>query len=91
MSPGRRDHFARFTTSVRRGLGGASAALATTDGRWALVSTSMTALVAGAIAWMAMGVVPLDRPMVAPGRSMTQLPGPVPTIGDVPKMRTAAA
>jgi hypothetical protein len=59
----------RFTGRIKRGLGGASAALATTDGRWALVSTSMTALVAGAIAWMAMGVVPLDRPMVAPGRS----------------------
>ncbi|HKU65733.1 MAG TPA: M23 family metallopeptidase [Rhizomicrobium sp.] len=60
---------ARFTFSIRRGLDGAGAALATTDGRWALVSTSMTALVAGAIAWMAMGMMPVDRPMVAPGRS----------------------
>ena len=71
LSPNRRDtsHFARFTFRVKRGLGGASAALATTDGRWALVSTSMTALVAGALAWMAMGTMPVDRPMVAPGRS----------------------
>ena len=55
--------------SLRRGLNSASAALATTDGRWAVVSTSLTALVAGAIAWMAMGMMPVDRPMVAPGRS----------------------
>jgi len=55
--------------SLRRGLNTAGAALATTDGRWAVVSTSLTALVAGAIAWMAMGMMPVDRPMVAPGRS----------------------
>ncbi len=53
----------------RRRLNGASAVLATTDGRWALVSTSLTALVAGAIAWMAVGMLPVNRPMVAPGRS----------------------
>ncbi|MFO1246798.1 MAG: M23 family metallopeptidase [Alphaproteobacteria bacterium] len=63
----------RATTGIsgtlRRGLNGASAALATTDGRWALVSTSMTALVAGALAWMAVGMMPVSRPMVSPGRS----------------------
>src|SRR6185369_2073224 len=69
LSPRHTSHIARFTGRIRRGLGGASAALATTDGRWALVSTTMTALVAGAIAWMAMGMMPVDRPMVAPGRS----------------------
>jgi len=71
LSPNLRDasHLARLAFRIRRVLGGASAALATTDGRWALVSTSMTALVAGAIAWMAMGTMPVDRPMVAPGRS----------------------
>jgi murein DD-endopeptidase MepM/ murein hydrolase activator NlpD len=58
-----------FTASLRRSLNGAGAALATTDGRWAVVSTSMTALVAGAIAWMAVGMMPVTRPMVAPGRS----------------------
>ncbi|HKB95277.1 MAG TPA: hypothetical protein VKB94_00430, partial [Rhizomicrobium sp.] len=58
-----------FTTNMRRRLNGAGAALATTDGRWAVVSTSLTALVAGAIAWMAMGMMPVTRPMVAPGRS----------------------
>jgi murein DD-endopeptidase MepM/ murein hydrolase activator NlpD len=61
--------FARFATRVRRGLGGASAVMATTDGRWALVSTSMAVLVSAAIAWMAIGMMPVDRPMVAPGRS----------------------
>ncbi|HEX4272469.1 MAG TPA: M23 family metallopeptidase [Rhizomicrobium sp.] len=55
--------------SFRRRLNGASAVLATTDGRWALVSTSLTALVAGAIAWMAVGMLPVTRPMVAPGRA----------------------
>ncbi len=71
MNPTPRDfsQLVRLAGRLKRGLGGAGEALATTDGRWALVSTSMTALVAGAIAWMAMGVVPLDRPMVAPGRS----------------------
>jgi murein DD-endopeptidase MepM/ murein hydrolase activator NlpD len=58
-----------FTITMRRRLNGAGAALATTDGRWALVSTSLTALVAGAIAWMAVGMMPVTRPMVAPGRS----------------------
>src|SRR6185437_8528765 len=37
--------------------------------RWALVSTSLTALVAGAIAWMAVGTMPIARPLVSPGRS----------------------
>ncbi|HEX4178269.1 MAG TPA: M23 family metallopeptidase, partial [Rhizomicrobium sp.] len=55
--------------SFRRRLNGAGAVLATTDGRWALVSTSLTALVAGAIAWMAVGMLPVTRPMVAPSRS----------------------
>jgi murein DD-endopeptidase MepM/ murein hydrolase activator NlpD len=58
-----------MTAGLRRSLNGAGAALATTDGRWALVSTSLTALVAGAIAWMAVGMMPVSRPMVSPGRS----------------------
>jgi murein DD-endopeptidase MepM/ murein hydrolase activator NlpD len=48
---------------------GAGGALATTDGRWAAVSTATTLVVAGAVAWMAMGVMPVSRPMVAPGRA----------------------
>ncbi len=73
MNPGRRSRSifaqANLTGRVRRGWNGAGAALATTDGRWALVSTSLTALVAGAIAWLAVGMMPISRPMVAPGRS----------------------
>jgi murein DD-endopeptidase MepM/ murein hydrolase activator NlpD len=33
-------------------------ALSTTDGRWALVSTSLTAVIAGSVAWLAMGTLP---------------------------------
>ena len=39
-------------------------ALATTDGRWTFVSTSLSLLVAGAITWMAVGTLPVSRPMV---------------------------
>jgi murein DD-endopeptidase MepM/ murein hydrolase activator NlpD len=49
---------------VRRRLNGAGAALATTDGRWAVVSTGMTLLVAGTISLMAMGTMPASNPMV---------------------------
>jgi len=58
-----------FIATMRRGLNGASAVMATPDGRWAVVQTSLTALVAGAIAWMAVGMMAVSHPMVAPGRS----------------------
>jgi len=48
----------------------ARAALVTTDGRWAAVSTGMTALVAGAVTWMAIGTLP----MTAPSVSATHIP-----------------
>ncbi len=44
--------------SVRRSFRGASAALSTTDGRWAVVSTSITGLVAGSMAWLAASAMP---------------------------------
>src|SRR5579863_8589798 len=45
-------------------------ALATTDGRWALVSTSLSLLVAGAVTWMAVGTLPVTGPLVgAPSRT----------------------
>ena len=47
-------------THVRR----FGAALATTDGRWALVSTSLSLLVAGSITWMAIGTLPVSGPLV---------------------------
>jgi len=48
---------ARFE-DLRGRAGGAAAALASPDARWALVSTSVTALVAGAVAWLAVGAMP---------------------------------
>ena len=36
----------------------AASALGSTDGRWAVVSTSVTALIAGSIAWLAAGTMP---------------------------------
>jgi murein DD-endopeptidase MepM/ murein hydrolase activator NlpD len=44
-------------TGLHRRTRTASAALSTTDGRWALVSTSITALVAGSMAWLAAGAM----------------------------------
>ena len=52
-----------------RRMTGAGAALATTDGRWAVVQSGMLAMVVGAIAWMAVGTLPVSHPMTAPGRS----------------------
>ncbi|MEI9886872.1 MAG: peptidoglycan DD-metalloendopeptidase family protein [Rhizomicrobium sp.] len=43
---------------VRHSLRAASAALSTTDGRWAVVSTTITGLVAGSMAWLAAGAMP---------------------------------
>lgn len=54
---------------LHRGMTGAGAAMTTTDGRWVIVSTSLTGLVAGALAWMAVGMMAVNHPMVAPGRS----------------------
>lgn len=39
-------------------------ALATTDGRWTLVSTSLSLLVAGSITWMAIGTLPVSSPLM---------------------------
>ncbi|MEI9989816.1 MAG: peptidoglycan DD-metalloendopeptidase family protein [Rhizomicrobium sp.] len=43
---------------MRRSLNAATSALATTDGRWALVSTTITGLVAGSMAWLAASALP---------------------------------
>jgi len=48
---------ARFE-GLRRSASGAAIALASPDARWALVSTSVTAMVAGAVAWLAAGAMP---------------------------------
>ncbi len=58
---------ASLTLNHVRRVGGA---LATTDGRWALVSTSLSLLVAGAVTWMAVGTLPVTGPLVgAPSRT----------------------
>jgi murein DD-endopeptidase MepM/ murein hydrolase activator NlpD len=46
----------------RRSARNAAAALSTTDGRWALVSTSLTAMIAGTVAWLAVGTMPPLKP-----------------------------
>jgi murein DD-endopeptidase MepM/ murein hydrolase activator NlpD len=53
--------FARFLNGWRRSTGSTAAVLSTTDGRWAMVSMSVTALVAGTIAWLAMGTMPIGN------------------------------
>jgi murein DD-endopeptidase MepM/ murein hydrolase activator NlpD len=50
--------FEKFLADWRRSARNAASALSTTDGRWAIVSMSVTALVAGSIAWLAMGTMP---------------------------------
>ena len=42
----------------QRAAGAAASVLSTTDGRWAVVSTMATVLVAGSIAWLAAGTAP---------------------------------
>ena len=49
-------------------------ALSTTDGRWALVSTSLTALIAGTIAWLAVGTTPPLQVSQSTGTHTTFLP-----------------
>ncbi len=46
-----------FVTSWRQAAKTAAATFSSPDGRWALVSTSATALIAGSIAWLAAGIV----------------------------------
>jgi murein DD-endopeptidase MepM/ murein hydrolase activator NlpD len=66
------------TTSVigewRKSANASAAVLATTDGRWAMVSTSLTALIAGSIAWLAVGTMPPMRAHLATHSQTTFLP-----------------
>ncbi len=50
--------FGTHRSSWRRSAQNATSALTTTDGRWAVVSTSVTALIAGTVAWLAAGTMP---------------------------------
>jgi murein DD-endopeptidase MepM/ murein hydrolase activator NlpD len=58
----------------RRSVGGLSQALSSPDGRWALVSTSLTAVVAGTVAWLAMGTLPPSASLGAGQREHGLLP-----------------
>src|SRR3954471_22589602 len=49
---------AQFAETWRRSADAATQVLASPDGRWALVSTSVTALIAGSVAWLAAGLTP---------------------------------
>jgi murein DD-endopeptidase MepM/ murein hydrolase activator NlpD len=48
----------RLAFDLRRSARAAAKALSTTDGRWAVVSTSITGLVAGSMAWLAASAMP---------------------------------
>jgi murein DD-endopeptidase MepM/ murein hydrolase activator NlpD len=61
-----------YRTSFRDRTRRFGARLATTDGRWALVSSSITIMVAGAIGWMAVGTMPLPGSSLRTNR--TSLP-----------------
>ena len=47
-----------FVSTLRSTLRATAGALATTDGRWAIVSTTITGLVAGSMAWLAASALP---------------------------------
>jgi murein DD-endopeptidase MepM/ murein hydrolase activator NlpD len=59
----------------RRPFEGLTQALSSPDGRWALVSTSLTALIAGTVAWLAIGTLP---PSAALGNAATRQHGLMP-------------
>ncbi len=54
--------FQAFLSNWRRSRGGVRAIFEGEDTRWALVSTSVTALVAGSVAWLAAGTIPQTAP-----------------------------
>lgn len=56
--------FLRQAQRTGNSLRGSTATLSTQDSRWTLVSTSLTAVVAGAIGWMAMGTMPPSTPRI---------------------------
>jgi murein DD-endopeptidase MepM/ murein hydrolase activator NlpD len=54
----------------RRSARAAEQILASNDARWALVSTSVTALIAGSVAWLAAGLMPESHPYGAHDRTL---------------------
>jgi len=67
--------FESFLNPWRQSARSATQTLSSTDGRWALVSTSITAVIAGSMAWLAVGTaVPLSSQSLGPGRSHVLMP-----------------
>ncbi|MBI3676153.1 MAG: peptidoglycan DD-metalloendopeptidase family protein [Proteobacteria bacterium] len=66
--------FDNFLVEWRVSARAAANALSTTDGRWALVSTSLTAVLAGAIAWLAAGTIPPSTSRYEASREQSLLP-----------------
>lgn len=52
----------------------AAAALSSTEGRWAVLTTSLTAVIAGSIAWLAVGTMPPVGAHMGTSHSRTLLP-----------------
>jgi murein DD-endopeptidase MepM/ murein hydrolase activator NlpD len=52
--------FAQLVSQWRNSTRAAASVLSSPDGRWAVVSTSVTALIAGSIAWLGAGIVPMN-------------------------------
>lgn len=60
MEPRHAAPLAQIVSQWRNSTSAAAAALMSTDGRWAIVSTSVTALIAGSIAWLGAGIMPMN-------------------------------
>ena len=66
---------AEIARGWQRARAATAGALSTPDVRWAIVSSSATALVAGAIAWMAAGTMPpMDSRDYHPGKDRALIP-----------------
>jgi murein DD-endopeptidase MepM/ murein hydrolase activator NlpD len=65
---------AQFAAEWRRSTGALADVLNSTDGRWAVASTSLMAVVAGAIAWLAIGTLPPSDTLGASAHPRTLLP-----------------
>jgi murein DD-endopeptidase MepM/ murein hydrolase activator NlpD len=61
---------AGVTVGWQRSASAAAKTLNTNDGRWALVSTSMTVLIAGSITWLAAGLMPPNSTGAVRDRSL---------------------
>jgi len=70
-----RGEFVSRKSDWRRSAQNAASALNSTDGRWAVVSSSVTALIAGSVAWLAAGTMPpLTSHGFEAGRNPSLLP-----------------